>query len=96
MKKKIDIEKMFAVIYRSLYVYKSVAESMDRELNRQGFVAIDTPNGVRFEEIKPLQFNLSQLKRVAKKVTKDKESATKFLKSAGIIDSNGKLSREYR
>lgn len=56
MEKKIDLEKMFAAIYRSLHINKGVAESMDRELNRQGFVAIDTPDGVRFEEIKPLQY----------------------------------------
>ncbi len=33
---------------------------------------------------------------IAKEVTKDKESAIKFLKSAGIMDSNGELAKEYR
>jgi len=33
---------------------------------------------------------------VAKKVTKNKNSAIKFLKSAGIMDSNGELAKEYR
>lgn len=33
---------------------------------------------------------------IAKEVIKDKESAVKFLKSAGIMDSNGELAKEYR
>lgn len=40
--------------------------------------------------------NLSQLKRVAEKVIEDKESATKFLKSAGIMDESGELAEQYR
>ena len=33
---------------------------------------------------------------VVKNVTKDKEAATKFLKSAGIMDNNGELAEMYR
>ena len=33
---------------------------------------------------------------VAKDITKNKESATKFLKSAGIMDDNGELAKMYR
>ena len=33
---------------------------------------------------------------VAKEVCKDKESAMKFLKSAGIMDENGELAEQYR
>lgn len=33
---------------------------------------------------------------VVKEVTKDKESATEFLKSAGIMDENGNLAEQYR
>lgn len=36
------------------------------------------------------------LKQAADRVTKDKESATKFLKSAGIMDKDGNLAKIYR
>ena len=36
------------------------------------------------------------LEEIAKEVTKDKESAIKFLKSAGIMDENGELAEIYR
>ena len=41
-------------------------------------------------------FNVSQLERVSKKVTDTKETAKKFLKTAGIMDKNGELADEYR
>jgi len=41
-------------------------------------------------------FNVSQLERVAKKATETEETAKEFLKSAEIMDENGKLADEYR
>lgn len=36
------------------------------------------------------------LKKAAEEITKDKETAIAFLKSAGIIDENGELAEPYR
>lgn len=37
----------------------------------------------------------TKIKKVAKKVTKNRKSAQKFLKAAGIMTSEGKLSSNY-
>ena len=48
----------------------------------------------------PEEFGLRKaehsIEEVAKEITKDKETATKFLKSAGIMDENGELAEIYR
>jgi len=42
------------------------------------------------------QNNKSAIKHTAECVTKNKESATQFLKSSGIVNENGELSDEYK
>jgi len=37
-----------------------------------------------------------RLEEAVKKVTKDKESAAKFLKDAGIMNEKGELDEKYR
>ena len=37
-----------------------------------------------------------KIKHAAKCVTKSKNTATEFLKSAGIMDKNGHLAKEYK
>ena len=37
-----------------------------------------------------------ELATAVRNITKDKESAIKFLKSAGIMDENGELAEIYR
>ena len=39
---------------------------------------------------------LEKLKKTAKNVTQNKDTATQFLKSCGIMDKNGQLAKEYR
>ena len=40
--------------------------------------------------------SVETLEKFGKEITKDKETATKFLKSAGIMDENGELAEPYR
>ena len=40
--------------------------------------------------------DVNKLKKTAKNVTQNKDTATQFLKSCGIMNKNGHLSEEYK
>ena len=48
------------------------------------------------EDEKTFNKSVEALEELGKEITKDKETATKFLKSAGIMDENGELAEPYR
>jgi len=56
----------------------------------------ETFNGVPFPSIIAYLEKQSPTEDVIKNITKNKEAATKFLKSAGIMDDNGELAEKYR
>ena len=53
MEKKLDLEKLLTAIIPELRVNKAVADSMDRELKKQGYKLVHTPEGCKFEQIAP-------------------------------------------
>ncbi len=59
---------------------------------------IDVWNGIKRQDIIDWLENQVQksLPNVSKEITKDKKSATSFLKSAGIMNEKGELAKEYR
>ena len=73
----------------------------DREFGQEPKWIIKTGEGGPKYELNPkygrsLANEQKPIEDVIKDITKNKESATKFLKSAGIMDDNGELAEMYR
>ena len=71
----------------------------DREFGQEPKWIIKTGEGGPKYELNPRygqSLEQKPIEDVIKDITKNKESATKFLKSAGIMDDNGELAEMYR
>lgn len=66
----------------------------DRKYGKEPMWIINTGEDGPKYELNP-KYGKKLVKDVVKDVTKNKESATKFLKSAGIMDDNGELAEMY-
>jgi len=80
-----DWDKIYAYIKRKL---EKQGKSNFEQSIQDGDNVVTNEDGTHF--------NVSQLERIAKKVTDTKETAKEFLKSAKIMDENDELADEYR
>ena len=99
----LNIDNVIAYIENELDKNKqSCGEVNDSALQEQLQIWFDKGRCTGRDDVmgNPEEFGLRKAERsieeVAKELTKDKETATKFLKSAGIMDDNGELAEMYR